>query len=50
MTQLINNIYENGEWPKYLIEFTLSDLMENKKATKFKDHRTISLIAHAAKW
>jgi len=42
MAQLIKNVYKNGEWPKYLIEFTLSDLMENTKATKFKDHRTCS--------
>jgi hypothetical protein len=49
MTQPINSMYVTGEWPGVLIEFTMIDLKKKPKATKFSDHRTISIIAHAAK-
>jgi hypothetical protein len=48
-TQLINSTYVTGEWPTDFIEVTMIALKKKPKATKFSDHRTISLIAHAAK-
>jgi hypothetical protein len=49
MTQLINSIYVTGEWPRDFIEGTMIALKKKPKATKCSDHRTISIIAHAAK-
>jgi hypothetical protein len=49
LTHLINNIYESGEWPKDVTEVTMVALKKKTKARKCTDHRTISLIAHAAK-
>jgi hypothetical protein len=49
LTQLINNIYESGEWPKDFTEVTMVALKKKPKARKCTDHRTISLTAHAAK-
>jgi hypothetical protein len=48
MTQLINNIYKSGEWPKDFTEVTMV-ILKKPKARTCTDHRTISLIAHAAK-
>jgi hypothetical protein len=49
MTQLINSMYETGEWPRDFIEVTMIALKKKPKATKCSDHRTVSIIAHAAK-
>ena len=49
MRKLINTIYENGEWPKDFTEVTMIALKKKPQATKYNDHRTISLIAHTAK-
>jgi len=49
MTKLINTIYETGEWLKDFTEVTMIALKKKPQATKCSDHRTISLIAHAAK-
>jgi hypothetical protein len=49
LTQLINSIYESGEWPKNFSEVTMVALKKKPKASKSTDHRTISLTAHAAK-
>jgi hypothetical protein len=49
MTQLINSIYVTGEWPRDFMEVTMIALKKKPKATKCSDHRTISLIANAAK-
>jgi len=49
MTKLINNIYETGEWPKDFTEVTMIALKKQPQATKYSDHRTISLNAHTAK-
>jgi hypothetical protein len=49
MTQLINNIYKSGEWPKDFIEVTMTASKKRPKARKCTDHRTISLIAHETK-
>jgi retron-type reverse transcriptase len=48
MAQLINNIYETGEWPKDFNEVTMIALKNNAKATKCSDNCTISIITHAA--
>jgi signal transduction protein with GAF and PtsI domain len=44
MTQLINNIYETGQWPKDFIEVTVITLKKKPKGTKCSDSRTVSLI------
>jgi hypothetical protein len=49
MTQLINSMYVTGEWPRDFIEITMYALKKKPKATKCSDHRTISIIAYAAK-
>jgi hypothetical protein len=49
MTQMINSIYVTGEWPRDFIEVTMIALKKKPKATKCSDHRTISIISHAAK-
>jgi hypothetical protein len=49
MAKLINNIYESGQWLKDCIEVTMVALEKKPKAIKCTDHRTISLIAYAAK-
>jgi hypothetical protein len=48
LTQLNNNIYKSGEWPKDFTEVTMVALKKKPKARKCTDHRTISLIAHVA--
>jgi hypothetical protein len=49
MKNLVNGNYETGEWPKDFTEVTMITLTKKPQATKFSDHRTISLIAHTAK-
>ena len=49
MTQLFNNIYKNGEWPKDFTEVTIISLKNKPAATKCSIHCIISLIAHTAK-
>jgi len=49
LTKLINTIYETGEWPKEFTEVTMIALKKKTQATKYSDHRTISLITHTAK-
>jgi hypothetical protein len=49
LTQVINNIYESGGWPKDFTEVTIVALKKKPEARKCTDHRTISLIARAAK-
>jgi hypothetical protein len=41
-------MYVTGEWPRDLIEVAMIAL-KKPKATKCSEHRTISIIAHAAK-
>jgi hypothetical protein len=48
LTQLINNIYESGEWPKDFTEVTMVALKKKPKARKCTDHHTVSLIAVVA--
>jgi hypothetical protein len=49
MTKLITTIYETGEWPKDFTEVTMIALKKKPQATKCRNHRTISLIAHTVK-
>jgi len=49
LTKLINTIYETGEWPKDFTEVTMIALKKKTRATKYSDHRTVSLIAHTEK-
>jgi hypothetical protein len=49
LTELINDIYESEEWPRDFTEVTMVALKKKPKARKCTDHRTISLIACAAK-
>jgi hypothetical protein len=49
ISQLISNICVTGEWPRDFTEVTMIALKKKPKATKCNDHRTISIIAHAAK-
>ena len=46
MIQLINNVHENGEWPKDFTEVTIIALKTKKKVAKRSNYRTVSLIAH----
>jgi len=48
LKKLINNIYENGEWPKDFTKVTMIAL-EKTQATKCSDHCPISIITHRAK-
>jgi hypothetical protein len=45
----MSNTYETAEWPKDFIEVTMIALKKKSKATKCRDHCTVSLIAHTAK-
>ena len=46
MKNLINTIYETGQWPKDFTEVAMIALKKKPQATKCSDHRTISLVAH----
>jgi len=49
ITHRINHIYETGGGLKDLIEFTMIALEKKSKATKCRDHHTVSFIAHTVK-
>jgi hypothetical protein len=49
LSQLINNIYISGQWPKDFTEVTMVALKKKPIARKCTDHHTISLTAHAVK-
>jgi hypothetical protein len=49
ISQLISSTHVTGERPRDFNEVTMIALKKKPKATKCSDHRTISLIAHAAK-
>ena len=46
--KLINKIYETREWPKYIIEVTITAWKKEPEESKFSDHPTISLFPHSA--
>ena len=50
MTQLINTIYETGEWPRYIMEVTMIALKKRPQATKCNDHRTYSKDSNKDTW
>jgi hypothetical protein len=50
MTQLINNTYETGEWPKDSIEGTMIAFKKKPEGTNCSDHRTLSLSTHRQRW
>jgi len=47
-TQLMNNIYVTGKWPKDFTEVKIIAIMK-PTATKCSHHHTITLIAHTTK-
>jgi hypothetical protein len=49
ITQLRNIVREIGEWPKDFTEVIAIALKKKPKATKYRDHRTVSLNEHTAK-
>jgi hypothetical protein len=49
VTQLINNVYETGEWPKHFTAFTMIASKMEPKAMNCIDQCTVSLITHTAK-
>lgn len=49
ITQLFNEVYESGEIPPDWLKSTFIALPKKNKARKCEDHRTISLMSHAAK-
>ena len=40
--QLMNNIYENGEWPVDLIEVTMMSLQKKAEAAKWSNDGTVA--------
>jgi len=48
LKQLINNIYEPEKWSKNFTEFIAIALKKKPKATKCRDHPTVSLIVNTA--
>jgi len=46
MKQLINNIYDSGEWPKDFNHVTIITLKKKPKATTCSEQCTISLTTH----
>ncbi len=49
LTKLCQKIYMTGEWPTDFVQSILIPLKKKPNATECGDHRTISLISHAAK-
>lgn len=49
LIRLCQEIYISGEWPNDFKETVMIPLQKKPNATECSDHRTISLISHAAK-
>ncbi|KAI5738261.1 hypothetical protein M8J77_004739 [Diaphorina citri] len=49
ITNLINNIYNTGKWPKDLLKTILVPLPKKTNAKECKEYRTISCICHLTK-
>ena len=47
-TKLISNIYETGQWHKYITKVAMTALNKEPEETKFTDCSTISLSTHTA--
>lgn len=46
MTQLMNNIYETGEWPTDFIEVTVIAIQKYPKAAKWSNLDTVAVETH----
>jgi hypothetical protein len=46
---LCKRIYERGEWPEDFTRIVMIPIPKKTNANECADHRTISLILHAAK-
>ena len=49
ITNLVNKIYETGEFPEDFLTSVFLPIPKSPKAIKCEDHRTISLISHSCK-
>ena len=49
ITNLVNKIYETGEFPEDFLTSIFIPIPKSPKAIKCEDHRTISLISHSCK-
>ena len=49
MVELCQQIYREGKWPKDFTQIVLLPLRKKPNAVECEEHRTISLILHAAK-
>ena len=49
LVKLCQQIYTSGEWPQDFMKTVIIPLQKKPNATDCSDHRTISLISHAAK-
>ena len=47
--QIADEIYQNGEWPKEMMESTFIPLPKKPKATDCSNFRTISIMNHSTK-
>ena len=48
-TEICNEIYEKSVWPKDFREIIMIPIGKKKNTKKCEEHRTLSLISHAAK-
>jgi len=48
-TQLMNNIYVTGKWPKDFTEVKMIVINKKPKATQCSHHHTITLLTHTTK-
>jgi hypothetical protein len=49
LVRLCQDIYNTGKWPEDFLQTIMIPIKKKNNATACKDHRTISLIPHAAK-
>ena len=49
LTQLCNEIYNTGYWPKYLKESICIHIPKKPKATRCQEYRTISIMRQVTK-
>ena len=45
----MQEIYETGKWPDDFTKAIIIKIEKKMNASKYTDHRTINLIAHASK-
>ena len=49
LVRLCQDIYNTGKWPEDFLQTIMIPIKKKNNATACKDHRTISLLPHAAK-